>query len=165
MVEYDNSGLYALFQRSARPTYKFRLPLPALVKHEVDSLNAFFMVHQGGRAFFWDGGYHGYVSSLQLIGEGNGARTDFFLPNRHIDANSITVGIYNGTTTSITTAFSLYAVPGVISFASAPGNGHDVLASHAHKYKVVFDPDGGFKTEEIYSGVWRGELIFRETLI
>lgn len=164
VVDYDQAGLFALYGRSSRPAYKFRVPLPALVKHQADSLNAFHAFHQGGKAFFWDGGYHGYVSSLQLIGEGNGARVDFFLHNRNIDPNSITIGIFNGVTTSITTAFSLYAVAGAISLATAPVSGHDILAAHAHKFKCVFEPDG-YKMEEIYSGVWRAELTLRETII
>jgi hypothetical protein len=164
VVEFDNSGLFALFGRSSRPTYRFRIPLVALTKHQCDSLSAFHHFHQGAKPFFWDGGYYGYISSLQLVGEGNGSKTDYFLPNRFIDANSITVGIYNGTTTSITTAFSLYADQGMISFATAPTSGHDVMASHAHKYKVVFEPDG-LKVEEFYSGIFRAEIVLRETLL
>lgn len=164
VVDYENAGLYALFSKSSRPAYKFRVPIPALTKIQVDSLNAFHHFHQGAKAFFWDGGYYGYVSSLNLIGEGNSSRTDFFLPNRNIDANSIAVGIFNGATTSITTAFSLYAVAGVISLATAPLSGHDIMAAHAHKYKLVFEPDG-LKVDEIYSGIFRAELTLREILI
>lgn len=164
VVEFDQSGIFAMFGRSSRPTYKFTVPIRALTKIQVDSLNAWHMFHQGGKAFFWDGGFYGYVSSLNLVGEGNGSRTDFYLPNRHIDPNSISIGIFNGTTTSITTAFSLYATAGMISLATAPLSGHDVMASHAHKYKVVFEPDG-LKVQEIYSGIFQAELMLREILL
>jgi len=162
--DYDNTGIFHVFSRASRPTYRFKMTLPGLVKLEADSLAGFHHFHMGGRAFFWDGGNFGEVSSLALVGEGDGTRTEFFLPNRFVDANSISMAIFDGTATSITTAFSLNPDPGIIAFDTAPDSGDDVLGSHGHKYKVVFEGEG-LKMVNFSRGVWRAELLLRETIL
>lgn len=163
-VEFENTGLFTLFNRSERPTYKFSLELPALQRIAAQSLSGFHHFHQGGKAFFYDGGLWDSVTSLNLVGEGDGTRTDFFLPNRFVDSNSISVAVFDGTTTSITTAFSLNPDPGVIVFDTAPASADDIMASHSHKYRVVFEPDG-LKMVQFAKGVWRAKLDLRETII
>ncbi len=164
VTDFSNTGVFAVFTRSARPTYKFSFSLPALTVIEAQSLNAFHHFHQGGKAFFWDAGRWGQVNCFSLIAEGDGTQTDFFLPNRFIDSNSLTVAIDDGAVRSTTTAFSLNPDPGVIVFDTAPDSGDDIVASHAHKYKVVFEPSG-FTMVQFATAVWKAEVNVREILI
>ena len=162
-VDYDGTGIFHRFSRDSRVAYKFTINLPVLTRIQVQSLEAFHNFHRGGRAFFWDGCPWEAVNTLNLIGEGDGARTQFFLPNRNINTSSISVGVFDGTTTSITTAYSLTSVPGIVTFDTAPDSGDDVLAAHAHRYQCVFDPNGvKFTTWAL--GVYRAELVLREIL-
>ena len=163
VVDYDGTGLFHVFNRASRPAYKFEVNAPVLTQIQVQSLQAFHQFHQGGKAFYFDGCNWSYVNTLNLVGEGDGVRTQFFLPNRNIDANSITVGIFDGATTSLTTAYSLTAVPGILTFNTAPDSGDDIMASHAHRYKCVFDPDG-VKFTNWALGVYRAEIVLREIL-
>lgn len=162
--DYDNTGLFAVYSRAGRPAYKFRLNVSPLVQIQQQSLSAFHFFHQGSKPFFFDGGKWSSVSALNLIGEGDGTRTEFLLPNRFINADSISVAVYDGTTTSLTSAFSLNADPGIIVFDTAPDSGDDIMASHGHKYKCLFAPRG-LKVAQIAAGVWRAEVNLRETII
>lgn len=165
VADFDQPGLFSATNGAQRPAYRFVVNIPALTRIQVQSLQAFHFFHQGAKAFYINGfEAWSYVSTLNLIGEGNGSKKDFFLPNRNIDANSITVAVFDGVTHSITSAYSLNPVPGIISFTTAPTSGHDIEASHAHKYKVVFEPDG-LKTDEFASGVWKAQLKLRELAV
>lgn len=163
-ADYDSPGNFYSFSRGSRPAYKFRITADALTKVQADSLNAFHFFHQGGKAFYFDGAPYHFVSSMQLVGEGDGVRRDFYLFNRNIDANSHAVAIFDGSVHSVTTAYSLNPIPGVISFSTAPDSGDDVLATHAHKYKVLFEPDG-FKCVTFAPYIFRAEMLLTELAI
>jgi hypothetical protein len=60
-------------------------------------------------------------------------------------------------------AFSLNPIPGIVSLTTAPSSEQDVYICHAHKYKVVFEPDG-LKQQEFAPGVYRSEMTLREII-
>ena len=162
VADFDQPGLFSAVNGAARPTYRFVINISALTRIQAQSLSAFHSFHQGGKAFYVDGFVWSSISTLNLLAEGNGIKKEFFLANRNIDSNSLTVAVFDGVTHSITTAYSLVsAVAGIISFATAPTSGHDIEASHAHKYKVVFEPDG-LKMDEFAQSVFRVQLKLRE---
>ena len=164
VADFDIPGQFASYNVGDQVPYKFVLNIPALTRVQQESLSAFHFFHKGAKAFYFDGAYAwSHISTLSLVAEADGARKDFYLPNRNIDTNSITVAVFNGATHSITTAYSLNATPGIISFTTAPSSGHDIEASHGHKYKCMFEPDG-FKIDEFAVGVWRCQIKLRELL-
>lgn len=164
MVNYDAPGAYCAFNRAQRPAYKFRLLLEPLRKFQSDSFSAFHFVHQCNVPFYWDAGEWGYVSSFNLIGEGNGVRKEFALPNRNIDPNSFALITDEGGVRSAVVAYSLQPVQGIVTLTTAPTSAMDVLAAHAHKYKLRFEPDG-LKVELIGPGVYRAALLLTETYL
>lgn len=165
VAEFDQPGFFSNYNGNTRPAYIFRLNVEVLTKIQAESLSGFHHFHQGGKAFWFDGTYGwSHLESYQLVGEGDGSKTQFFLPNRNIDANSISVAIFDGTTTSATAAYSLTPTPGLLTFDTAPDSGDDILASHWHKYKCVFEPDG-LKINQIPGGLFTCQLILRELSI
>ena len=164
VADFDLPGQFANYNVGDQVPYRFVLNIAALTRIQQESMSAFHFLHKGSRAFYFDGSNAwSHLSTLSLVAEANGSRKDFYLANRNIDPNSITVAVFDGSVHSITTAYSLNAAAGIISFTTAPSSGHDIEASHAHKYKCVFDPDG-FKMDEFASGVWRCQLKLREML-
>lgn len=167
-VDFQAPGLSDVLNRGQRPAYKFNLVIEALKKQQVDSFSAFHFFHMGGKSFYWDACQWGYVTSHQMVSNGlgyyNTGRREFFLANRNIDANSCSIVIDRDGVRSVTTAFSLQAVPGIITLATAVQSGQDVLAAHAHKYKVKFDPEG-LKIANQGAGLYVAELFLIETYI
>ena len=163
-TDFENTGLFSRFSTGQRPIYKFSIELPVLDQIQAQSLAAFHFFHQGSKAFFYDGGLWGQISSFNLIGEGDGTRTEFFLQNRNIDTNSISIAIDDGAARSVTTAFSLNDIPGVIAFDTSPQSGDDILSATGHKYRVLFAPEG-LKIVQFTKGVWRAQLNLRETVL
>ena len=170
IVDYDNAGLFHAFNRSQRPAYRFKLRLGPLTRQEVESLSALHAYHQGGKSFLWDGGQYGRVENFSLVGEGDGAKRQFFLPNRYIGASSLEVRTLRPSTgvTSAwaTSTYSLNATPGIVVFnsggASTPASGDDVQARWANQYRVFFEP-GGIKVGEVARNLFEVELTLRET--
>jgi len=168
-VDFDG-GTSHLFNRVQRPLYKFEVHLGPLTRAEAESLSAFHSFHQGGKSFLWDGGAWGTVQNNNLVGEGDGSRRDFFLPNRYIGVGSLAVRTVNQTTgvTSNWAAssanswpYSLNATPGLVFFANSsntlPASGHDLAVIYACRYRCVFEP-GGIKMSNIARGLFTVDL-------
>lgn len=167
-VGYEDAGFFHYFNRTQRPLYKFTLQLGPLAKSEVECLSALHAYHQGGKSFFWDGGHYGAVENYNLIGEGNTARRDYFVPNRYVGAGSIAVRTFRpstGATSNWTTGYSLNPDPGLISFANStntiPVSGDDVLARYGCRYRVNFAAEG-IRIEEVAAGLFNVELVLTE---
>ena len=173
VVEFD-AGFPHLFDRTQRPIYRFELQLGPLTRAEADCLSAFHAFHKGGKSFLWDGGMYGAVTNPQLVGEGDGSRRDFFLPNRYIGSGSLTVYSRNqatGVTSTWVAASvngwptSLNATPGLVMFANSsntiPASGHDFYAAWACQYRCVFEP-GGIKIGNFARGLYRADLKLTE---
>ena len=176
VVDFEG-GVIGLFERARRPIYRFEILLEPFTKAEAESLSAFHAYHQGARPFTWNGGAWGTVEHFNLIGEGDGSRRGFLLPNRRINPTSISMRTLRSTTgaTSIWIAssingwpYALNAVAGAITFADSsntiPLSGDDIQAIYACNYACVFEPDG-LRMEEMDRGLWRTSLRLRETLM
>ena len=175
-VQFDNPGLLHVFNRGQRPAYKFDLKLGPLTRGEVESLSAFHAFHQGGKSFLWNGDIYGSIANYNLVGEGDGSRTQFFLANRYIGAGSLAVQTVNQATgvssnwvvsSSNSWPYSLNAVPGVVTFANStntiPASGHDFHARWANQYRCLFSPEG-LTVTHFARGLYRVELMLFETL-
>jgi len=174
VVEFDN-GFSHLFNKVQRPIYKFEMRLGPLTRAEAESLSAFHAFHQGGKSFLWDGGMYGAVKNPNLVGEGDGSRRDFFLPNRYIGAGSLTVysrnqatGVTSTWAVSSTNGWptSLSPIPGLVTFANSsntiPASGHDFYAAWANQYRCVFLPEG-IKINQFAKGpLFRADLKLME---
>ena len=123
----------------------------------------------------WDGAAYGRVENYNLVGEGDSARTQFFLPNRNIGASSIAVRTANQATgvtsnwlasSSNSWPYSMNATPGILTFANSantiPASGHDLMAIYGCRYRCIFEPSGITMTE-IARGVYRMDLKLAET--
>lgn len=172
-LDFDNAGTSHVFNRAQRPSYNFEINLEPLTRSEVESLQAFHFMHQGGKAFFWDGHPYNRLENYQSIAEADGARREFFTINRQIDANSFALRTLRPST-QVTSSwpsstngwpYSLTAVAGIVTFANStntiPASGDDVQAISAHTYKVVFDPEE-VKVEEFARGLFRANLKLKE---
>lgn len=139
-----NEGFAHLFDPAPRPYYKFSLDIGPLIKSEAECLSALHAYLCGHRSFFWDGGAYGAIDEFALVGDSDGYRRDYLLPNRYITTASVAVQTLRPSTgaVSVTTAFSLYANAGVISLTTAPASGDHVQAKYACYYRVHFAPDG-----------------------
>lgn len=166
VAEFDNTGTAVRFDRSSRPFYRFTMDLSLLKRAEYENLSAFHALHKGGRSFMFSGLHYGGQSDFRLVGEGDGTRTEFFIPNRHVNPSSVQMRMTQGGfgVSSVTTAFSLNPNPGIVTFDTAPTSGDRIDARWANLYRVVFEPDG-WETEEFAPNVFRAELALRETQI
>mgnify|MGYP001584493569 CR=1 FL=1 len=174
-TQFDNTGLAQYLSRASRPAYRFTLKLEALTKLQMNSLTAAHAYHQGGRSFLWDGAGYGSVDNFSLVGEGGGARREFFLGNRNVGAGSVAIqtfrpssGVTSAWAASSANAwpYSLTGAAGVVTFANSsntiPASGDDVNAQWGCNYRCHFEPDG-IKVVNQWRGVYSVELILTET--
>lgn len=168
-VDFDNATQH-LFNRAQRPVYKFELNLEPMLRYAGQDLSAFHAFHQGGKSFMFSGMKFGAIEDYHLFAEGDGAQTQFFLPNRYIGAGSFSIQTRNQVTLAtsvwLTSAYSVTLTPGIVTFgATIPSSGHDIEAKYACQYRCVFEPDG-FKISEFTYNVYRSaSLKLREVLI
>ena len=172
---FDSPGFVSMFNRSARPVYRFEFGIGPLRKSEAESISAFFSFHQHGKTFLWNGGPFGRVENYSLIGEGDTSRRDFFIPNRYLGAGSFafrTVNQATGATSNWAASSSngwpasLSPTPGIVTTANSTntivGSGHDAAAIWACNYRVIFDLGEGFELEEFTRSLYRGKLVLQE---
>ncbi len=172
-VDYDNTGLAHVFNRAPRPIYEFNFTLEPLMRDQAERLEAFHAFHQGGRSFLFDGTVYNSKTTFTLFGEGDSVRTEFFLPNRYVNASSYQIRTKSQTTLAtslwLNTAYSLTSVPGgVVQFfpfvTTIPASQTDIEALYANQYRCLFDPET-FKMREIAKGLFSCELSLLEILL
>lgn len=143
-------------RRAERPTYAFTLRDPLRRQAEAEALYSFAAYHQGDRAFWWSGDIWGTPSTPLLVGFGDGAQTEFFLPNRHI--TNIPEAYVDGALASPQP--SVDSAPGLLTFASPVGVGARITAQYTCRYKVVFaDADAVLNESYIAEALFRYEGI------
>lgn len=138
-------GFFHGYNLNSRPFYRFTMQCGPLFKSEADCLSALHAFHQGTRFFLYDGGPYGSLTDYVFAGVGDGRRTDFFLPNRHIGPNSFAVRTQRpstGATSEWTTNYSFYAGPGMVFFDTGVRSGDQVQAKYGCQYLCNFAPDG-----------------------
>ena len=170
---FDNTGLAAYFNRASRPAYRFTIRMDALTKSQAESLSALHAVLMGGQSFFWDGGPWGDIQNMNLVGEGDSQRRQFFLGNRNIGASSVAVQTLRGAVSSAWATssangwpYSVTAIAGVVTFANStntiPASGDDVMSRWGCTYRCHFEP-GGIAIRNEHRGVYSVELKLTET--
>jgi hypothetical protein len=175
-AEFDNTGLFQVFNRAQRPIYKFEVRCEPLLRLQAEELAAFHAFHQGGKSFLWNGGPYGRTENYNLFGEGNGARRQFFLPNRYVGAGSLALQSRNqvtaatsnwATSSSNSWPWSLNPTPGVVTTANSTNtivlSGHDLYAQYGCQYRVLFEP-GGIEFSEYARNVFKAQFKLIETL-
>ena len=169
VIPFDNAAL-SFFSLAARPLYRFSLQLEVLTRQQVESLSAIHATLQGGQSFYWDGGPFGAIDNFSLIGEGDGARRDFFLANRNVGAGSLSVQTLRPST-GVTSAwassgYTLNANAGLVTFnvgaSTTPASGDDVMAKWGCRYRCHFAPDG-LKVTNRRRGIYSVDLDLIET--
>lgn len=116
-----------------------------LSRTEWSQLAGFFMRHKGRFDDFLFDDIADNTATNESLGTGTGAKTQFQLLRR-IDGfiepiyspNAIAQVRVNGTPTA---AYTLNAATGVITFSSAPANGHPVAADFTYYWRVRFEDD------------------------
>lgn len=137
-IEYKDSGKYLRTERVERPYYSFEIT-GNFYKSSVESLDAFFRRHKHND-FWFDGNDWGYITNRQFVAIANSG-TEYYLHNRYINPDSISVSVNDGITDSVTTDFELKPNTGKIIFDSNPTSGHKIFASYANYYAVRFSTD------------------------
>jgi hypothetical protein len=129
------AGFYQTRRRFPRPVYKFTLHDDEEDKAAAEALYSFMAYHQGDIPFWYSGSQWGSVNSGDcLIGEGDGIRTHWLLPNRHILDGTLVV-LVDGSSTAF--SWTVDTGPGLIVLSTAPP-GSLITATYACQYKCVF---------------------------
>lgn len=165
---YQSAARHA---RTRRPAYKFTLRLGPLTRTQAQCLTALHAYHQGAAPFYWDGGEYGRLDNYVVVGEGDGAARQFYLPNRYVGADSISVQTLrraSGVTSAWTSGFSLSPVEGILTFANSvntiPATSDDVMARYGCVYRLNFARDG-LRTQEAAAGVYVAEVTLIENVL
>ena len=141
-----------------RPTRQFTLRSTNRDQAAAEYLWSFVVAHQGDTPFWWDGGSYGTLTLPQDVGTGDGARTEFFLPHRHIltTPDVLVDGISASPQPTLDTA------PGLLTFA-APVAADSVITAQTYtcRYKLVFwlDEETLLNEEQFVHGLYRYEGI------
>ena len=159
-------GNFQVLRLDQRPVSLFEVDLGSLRRSAAESLWAFHALHQGGKAFLWSGGPYGRVDNYNLVAQTDGVTNSYLLPNRNIDADSISVRFKSLATgvTSVTTGWGLDPVRGSIGFISAPADGLEIEARYCCLYQLNFEPNG-LETFEVARDVFKVGLKLRETTL
>ena len=161
-AEFSTGVSHALDQ-SQRPAYRFHLRLGPLQKFEADCLSCLYATHRTAVPFFWDGRPYNALEEFALVGEADGTRTQFFLLNRYVDPNSISVQVTSGNGTSAIASVTVNGTPGVVTFTTIPASGLQVEARHAHRYKLRFGSQFAIRTAT--RGLFEAELDLVESVV
>lgn len=118
---------------------------------QLDSLIAFFRARKGRAYGFRFKDWADYSASAQQIGVGNGSNKVFQLVKSYISGgvtevrninkpvdNSVDIYVNN---VHVTSGFTIDYTSGVVTFTSAPANGHIVKANFEFDVPVRFDTD------------------------
>lgn len=155
------SGVTQLRRRYPRPLYQFTLGDAQMDKGTALALTSFFSYHQGDIPFYWTGGEWGTVDSLVLVGVGNGVRTQWYLPNRHITGSLLMwVG---GVTPQIVATID--GATGLATTVTAVPAAQPVYATYTCLYKLtVWNESETFLTESnLYAGLFKQDgIVLRE---
>lgn len=155
-------GTVQVRRKYHRPTYQFRVHNTHADLYDAHHFFAFAQYHQGDIPFWYGGDFWGIVQTPILITFGDGVRTQFYLPNRHIlDVPVLYLNnvLYQGPQPT------LDATTGLLTFASPPGDTVSLTATYSCRYKVVFDAKQlDLMTEQrIYDQLFQYEgIIFKE---
>jgi hypothetical protein len=127
-----------------------------MMEHHQD----FVRYHQGGLAFFWDGGENGKLSHKAFLGYGNATRTDFQLPLRWPYKQSLVATINN----VVSTAWSMVGRR-VLRFTSAPADGAHIHLTNARmtfKAYIVAESDMLYQMEDNFKSFGSKSIRIRE---
>ena len=156
------AGFYQTRRQFPRPVYQFALHDDEEDKAAAEALYSFMAYHQGDIPFWYGGSQWGVVSSGHcLVGEGDGIRTQWMLPNRHILPGTLVV-LVNGS--SLEFPWSLDPEPGLISLFTAPP-GSLIRATYTCRYKCCFlvESDVLMNQELFQYQLWKsGGIMLRE---
>ena len=155
------TGVTQLRRRYPRPLYQFTLSDAQMDKATALTLASFLIYHQGDIPFYWSGGEWGTVESLVLIGVGDGVRTQWYLPNRHI-TGALLVWVGGVTPQTIT---AIDGATGLVTLATAVAPAQPLYATYTCLYKVtVWNESDVFMTESnLYAGLFKQDgVVLRE---
>lgn len=152
-------GVSQLRRRYQRVLYQFTLRDAQADKARADWLLGFLTYMQGDTAFFWDGGAWGVVASPAFVGFGDGVRTQFYLPNRHITGNLV---VYCNSALVEPTP-GLDGTVGLITVL--PGLVGEIEATYSCTYRVTVwnESEALYQEENLASGLFsQNGLVLRE---
>lgn len=151
-------GAVQLRRQWQRPYYEFTIPLKLGDRADAEDLAGFIAYHQGDIAFWYDGGPYGDIQNPVLIGIGDGALKDFYVPFRNLTTATWHFYVDGTEDTNVT----LNLDSGLVSFTSAPASTKDVTAKGQCKFKCVFWGEQQLTAIAHAPGVYSAELILRE---
>lgn len=133
LVNALGGGTMQTRRRYPRPTYQFRLHDSEQVQASAEALYGFAVFVQGDMPFWFDGGAYGTLSTPTLYALGDGVRTQFLLPNRHITGGTLQT-YTNDVLDAVQPTCDLAS--GLVTHAAAPSG--TLKAMYACTYKCVF---------------------------
>jgi hypothetical protein len=155
------SGSYQVRRQWPRPLYEFVVHDTMAVQSSAEYIYSFATYHGGDIPFWWNGGPWGAPQTHVLVGFGNGAQTQFFLPNRYITPNMLDVTV-NGVSTALTV---MDWASGLMTFGSPVPDQAEIRAQYVCTYKCLFwfEDMTSLTEEQFYSMLFRYEgIIIRE---
>lgn len=127
------NGARQVRRRQAQPIYEFTLHIGQAIKSDMVPLMGFLTYVQHDIPFWFAGGEWGLVDTPTLFGIGDGARTEFFLPNRTITGALVA---YLDAVLAAPQP-TLDATAGLVTYATAPGAGVVLTATYTCRYQVL----------------------------
>lgn len=152
-----------------RPIYEFTIRDSHAIKSAAEYIYSFAQYHLGDVPFIWSGNTWGVVSTPILFGFGDGVQTQFFLNNRRITTDSLSLvgGVNNEITLPDLTVETNHAPNGFIEFETAPDAAVPLKAMYQCTYLVTFqNADEVLMSEELvynalfsYTGIVLREVV------
>lgn len=119
---------------------------PSSLQNEDSHDLAEFLHCSGDHPFWFDGGVNGDLKEPVKVGTGDGRRTQFFLPNRHVFAPSLVVRVRE----KIESNWTLDEPSGLITFAVPPVGGAPITALYRCRFKCTLSlTENGMIIEEV----------------
>jgi uncharacterized protein (TIGR02217 family) len=147
------SGAEKRNARWSMPRYKWNIGTGIRDQAAIDTLLAFFNARQGRAYGFLFKDWADYAATDQNIGTGTGALTTFQLRKAYTSgartlyrkitrpvSGSVSIKV-NGVTIASPSNWSVSTTTGIVTFNSAPTNGHAVTASFEFDVPVRFESD------------------------
>lgn len=138
-----------------RPLYEFVVHDSQAAQSSAEYIYSFVTYHAGDIPFWWSGGPWGTPSTPLLVGFGDGAQTEFFLPNRYVTPGTLSVEV-GGAPVSVA---SVDWAAGLVTLGSPPADQAEIRAQYACVYKCVFAYESviALSEEQFYAQLFKYE--------
>lgn len=132
------SGAIFAMRTWPRVRHRWHIETRDLHRDEIEKFRGFVNYVQGDTPFLFNGSALGDVQNKQLVGFGDGATVDFFLPKDRIINDSVTVYVNDSEEAGVT----ITNESGLITFTVAPANNAKIEAIYQCQFLCILESLG-----------------------